>query len=223
MIVAGIDYSTSSPAICITDTKKGPPVAGNVKWFSASTLAKRAGKYGNFAEISTINRYNKKADGIDKQHQNYLRNVWLARWAVQILVDNKVECVLIEEYAMSATGNMTSIAENTGQLKVAMALAGIKWEAKSVTDIKKTFAGAGRTPKAFKPAIDFDKKVTSADLGKAWMVDTFIEKTGIDLALVMELHLQDNKESGKCRYAKPVDDMVDAYAVMCMSAHVENL
>ncbi len=50
MIVAGIDYSTSSPAITITDTSK-PIGPGNMKHYALQGTVKRCGRFGTFLEI----------------------------------------------------------------------------------------------------------------------------------------------------------------------------
>lgn len=216
MIIAGIDYSTSSPAICITDTSKGPAVPGNLKWFNANAVAKRAGTYGNFLEVATLSKFNKKSDNIAKCHQAYHRNIWLAEWAAKVLIDNKVEYVLIEAYAMNAVGRITGIAENTGLLKMTLAQMGIEFESPSITAIKLAHAGAGRVPKTYEPKIP----VKRADLTKAWMIDAFIEKTGIEFHVAMNLHIQDGKPIEDCIYNKPIDDCVDAYAILLMHPDV---
>ena len=184
MIVAGIDYSTSSPAITITDTSKGGPTADNILMFSTQPTKCRV---GTFKDNTII------VNHIGKFPYPEFRNEYLAKWAVQILIDMKVDEINIEEYAVRAIGRITTVAENTGLLKYHMRKAGLTWIARSIKTIKRDFCGNGNAK-------------------KEQMIDAFVEKTGIHLNVDMNL---------KHEYDKPIDDLVDSYAIMCMSDNVE--
>ncbi len=186
MIVAGIDYSTSSPAITITDTSK-PIGPGNMKHYALQGTVKRCGRFGTFLEI-------------DRTPQQKGQQVWhkyneIAQWAVTILLDNKVDKVEMEDYAMGAKGRITAIAENTGQLKWLMCKNKIPFDLHAPTAIKKAFTGKGKLPN-----------------GKEDMINKYRELTGVDLHVVIG---DDNP------YCCPIDDIADSFAIALMNKEVK--
>lgn len=136
MILAGIDYSYTSPAICVYDTTKELSFA-NLKFYNINALKKRTGDYGNiniqlFPEYST--------------QEERFRNI--AKWASGVLELNKVEEVCIEGYSFGATAGLVfNIAENASLIKQYMSLNDIPFDTPPPSQVKKTFTGKGNAKK----------------------------------------------------------------------------
>lgn len=138
MIRAGIDYSMTSPAICLKDDSDGI-----IKLFSLNSGAKKFNGTHKFGDIviqidqmesdwqSPMDRYNRISD-----------------WAINILKTHNVEEVSIEGYSMgSSSGMVFNIAENAGLLKYKMFINSIPFNAPSPTQVKKAFTGMGNAKK----------------------------------------------------------------------------
>jgi len=137
MIIAGIDYSYVSPAICIYDTNKELKFE-NLKLYNANRInLKLAGNYGNII-VSRFPDYK-------TEYERY-RNV--CKWATDILSENKVEEVCIEGYSFGASAGLVfNIAENGGLLKQYLDLASIPFIVPAPTEVKRQFTGGGRAKK----------------------------------------------------------------------------
>lgn len=108
MIVAGIDYSLTSPSICVIDAdiwqfdkcefyyivKKEKNVVTDGRQFFGTV-------YPEY--LCDAHRYDN-----------------LTNWSLDILMDSHVEKVFMEGYAFNAVGRIFQIAENTGMLKHSM-------------------------------------------------------------------------------------------------------
>lgn len=157
MITAGIDYSMTSPAICIavSDTEfnvhylckqkklhKATVIEGN-----NVTLCLNGGP--SFMEEDSMFRYDS-----------------IGEWAIECLnLYGRPDRIVIEDYAFAAKGRVFHIGENTGILKHKMWVAGFEWNTCEPTRLK-AFAGAGKR-----------SKNGSKDL----MEQKFMEQTGIDI------------------------------------------
>lgn len=150
MIVAGIDYSYTSPAICIYDTES-PLTFKNLLLFNTNDIKKTHGVYGNII-IAPIQEY--------ANQETRFRN--LSIWAINILSHYKVDKVILEGYSLGSKGGLVfQIAENTSLLKQALDLHNIPFVTPSPSTVKKAFSGKGNADKGlmietFKSKFDID-------------------------------------------------------------------
>lgn len=153
--VAGIDYSMTSPAICIYDTTK-PFSFDSCMFFAYSGVKKLADLYGRNIIITKHLVYETEFERFDN----------ISEWAMAVLSKFGVTQVCLEGYSMGSSGRVFNIAENCGLLKYKMWKAGIRWESPAPTSVKKLFALKGNAPKDV-------------------MHQAFVEKTGTDLAALL--------------------------------------
>lgn len=177
MVIAGIDLSMTAPAICIQDTNDPDEFQYKKFYVQSSGPKKHLGRYGNI-QIDAPLEYS-------CAEERYLNN---ANWVMNVLLENKVEEVVLEGYSMGSTkGLIFNIAENTSVLKQKLYLAGISFTIPAPTQTKKAFTGKGN---ADKPA----------------MCDKFYEQYKVCPHIIIG-----------CGKAKsPENDMVDANANMLM-------
>ena len=136
MKVAGIDYSMTSPAICVYDTDK-PMLYENLKFFNINERKKCQGLHSN-VRIDPPIEWKTPEERYDK----------ISDWAMTILLEEGVTSVFLEGYSMgSNSGLVFNIAENTGALKHKMYKAGIKVKSSSPSSVKKHFTGKGNAKK----------------------------------------------------------------------------
>lgn len=132
MRIAGIDYSMTSPAICIHDGDTWN--YANCKFYY---LAKNSKLVQTCGSIQGFQYLDYETD------QERFANI--SAWALDILKDADV--VAIENYAFGAVGRVFQIAENTGLLKQRL------WETKkdvslfAPAEIKKFATGKGNAKK----------------------------------------------------------------------------
>jgi len=181
MIFAGIDYSYTSPGICIYDDVLDPTF-DNLLFFNLMEDAnrnsiKKAGVYGNI-RIDLRKKWT-------CAEERYFYN---AEWTCKILADHKVEQVAIEGYAMGArAGLVFNIAENTSLVKQYMFHNGIAFETPAPTSVKKSFTGKGNAKKEqmvdrfheIFPHIQLDKVLGTKEYAKPIddLVDGFANMT----------------------------------------------
>lgn len=155
-IIAGIDYSMSSPAIAVWDDTK-PLTFDNIKLFNRYDVKKYQGVHGNI-RIDPLNKAYKSNE------ERYRQG---AEWAIAILKAEGVERVTLEGYAMgSSSGLVFNIAENTAHLKWLMHKAGIPFTTPSPSTVKKQFHGKGNA-------------------NKPQMSDAFKAKFGVDISEIL--------------------------------------
>lgn len=135
MIIAGIDYSMSSPAIAVYDTTK-PFIFENIKFFNLNKTKKYQGINGPI-RIDDFLPYT----SAEERFKN------IATWAIRILLDEGVTEAVLEGYSMGSKGNVFDIAENTSVLKQYMFERGIKFYTPAPTSVKKNFCGSGNAKK----------------------------------------------------------------------------
>ena len=110
-----------------------------------------------------------------------------------IIIGRGVSKVAIEDYAYSATGQVFNIGEFVGLLKHKLFMAGIEIEVFAPTAVKKIFTGKGNA-------------------SKVKMVDTYFKKYPNS---IIEKYIKEKGIESK-RYESPVNDLVDARAVLEM-------
>jgi len=101
--VVGIDYSTSSPAICIN-------VGKEIDIHFLTTVRKNMGQYQN-------GRFQFAGSHLPKFSLKIQHYDFIAKWAMGVIDLYDIDHIFIEDYAFAATGKVFHIGENTGLLK----------------------------------------------------------------------------------------------------------
>jgi Holliday junction resolvasome RuvABC endonuclease subunit len=139
MILAGIDYSYTSPAICVYDTKDKFEFQ-NLKFFNFYADARKTKLNGQFGNVLIQNH-----PDYSTQEERF-RNI--CQWAAKKLGDAGVEEVCIEGYAMGASSGLVfNIAENTSLLKQHLDTYSIPFSTPTPSQVKKNFTGKGNAKK----------------------------------------------------------------------------
>ena len=133
-VVAGIDYSLTSPSVCVHTGDEWN--VSNCKFFYVSKVGSQIINDGMF--VGTV---------YPSYNSEYSRYEQLASWALKNMLDNGVQRCYIEDYAFAAKGKVFHIAENTGLLKYSMWNLGLPFEAYAPTSIKKIATGKGNAKK----------------------------------------------------------------------------
>ena len=154
--IAGIDYSLTSPCICICEIQNEEFDFKNCRfYFFAQTKHQLKISHTNLYPHSLITTYTSDAERYNK----------LSNWVIDVLaVNGKPRPVYLEDYAYAATGKVFHIGENTGHLKYKFWQYNVKYEIFAPTSIKKTATGKGNS-------------------SKQDMYDSFVEQTGFDFRL----------------------------------------
>jgi len=138
MIIAGIDYSMSCPAICVHDTKDGDFAFWNTYNYFRSNLR----RFDSFND----NRLMGENHGPWKTEEDRYDDI--ANWALTILLKtHNVNKVFLEGYSYGSTGKVFHIAENTAVLKYLMWDEELEFEIIPPTVIKKFATGKGNANK----------------------------------------------------------------------------
>jgi len=145
MIKAGIDFSITSPAICI-----GRP--GETPTFHAFRKAKKQVSCHPNLILYDYPEWSTQEERFDK----------LATWAVQIVAD--ADIIQMEAYAMRAMGNVFDIGEATGVLKHKLYVLGKKFERLIVPSEAKKFATGKGNSKKNQMAISYLKEPCAIDV-----------------------------------------------------------
>lgn len=145
MVIAGIDYSITSPSICIHDGDDWS--YENCKFFF-------------FGKKPLDNRYS--ASEYPKWKKDQERFQKLTAWTISCLDNYKIDTVYIEDYAFGAKGRVFHIAENTGLMKYALYVQGLQFNLISPTTIKKFATGKGNAKKD--SMVEFFKTDTGVDI-----------------------------------------------------------
>jgi Holliday junction resolvasome RuvABC endonuclease subunit len=134
VVVAGIDYSMTSPAICIHDGDEW--YYDNCKFF-----------YIVNKEKLLIEKDQYKSCLYPEWDTNIQRFDNLGSWSINILTSHNVDVVYIEGYAFGASGLVFNMAENGGILKHKIWMSGIPMDVVPPTTIKKFATGKGNANK----------------------------------------------------------------------------
>lgn len=153
MIICGIDYSLTSPAITIHEGTEWN--IANCKFYYFVYKEKQLVTSGQFygtmypEYLSDPHRYENLSD-----------------WSLDIIKKNKVDSVCVEGYAFGAVGRVFQIAENAGLLKYKVWKEKIPCQVFAPAEIKKYATGKGNATKekmydAFleETAVDIRKKL----------------------------------------------------------------
>jgi Holliday junction resolvasome RuvABC endonuclease subunit len=136
-MIAGIDYSMTSPAICI---------------YTGDSMKDFSPKLCDFYSLSDYDISN-FANFHFKQHRPWEvdeeRYDHIAMWAINILdeVGENGGAIALEGYSMGSKGRVFNIAENTGVLKHNMWKRDWKFTLIPPTVVKKTATGKGNSDK----------------------------------------------------------------------------
>lgn len=135
-ILAGIDYSYTSPAICVYNTEDEFKFE-NLKLYNIQGTKSRVGVYGNI-EIKLFSDW-------DSNEERFRH---ICGWAENILEHHGVQEACIEGYALgSSSGLVFQIAENASLLKQYMNLNGIPFTTPAPSQVKKLYTGKGNAKK----------------------------------------------------------------------------
>lgn len=164
MIIAGIDFSITCPAICTYDTAKGFFHFSTCNFFFNQqnvTLKEQVRRNEqNISNIFSSPRYLTASDE--------MRYYYLIDWALSILLESHVETVILEDYALGAKGKVFNIAEATGLLKHYLFLNNISIKKITPCQNKKLFSAKGNA-------------------NKELMIQSFKQKTGINITTVYSM------------------------------------
>lgn len=135
MIVCGIDYSLTSPAITVHSGTNWS--VNNCKFYYMSTKQKNIVSTRMFQG----SLYPKFTCDTDRYNN-------LSQWSSNVIHTVNTEVVFLEGYAFGAVGRVFQIAENTGLLKHTIWSSGIKYHVFAPTEVKKHATGKGNAPKS---------------------------------------------------------------------------
>ena len=187
MVYCGIDYSITCPCICIyKDIINLSPKNCDFYYLQKGVSDKEFLRRSNLLYPRI---YHKKQE---EQSCNTKRFLSTAEYFYDIIKNNKVDVVVIEDYALGACGRVFDIAEATGILKLKLLEGGIKLYAIPPKTSKKVFSGNGNSNKD--NMIAMMKKIHKWDI-----IDIF----------------------GKDNYGSPVSDIVDSYALLYTYFHLK--
>lgn len=183
MILAGIDYSYTSPAICVYDTSKELTFE-NLTFYNFSDKKKLHGQHGptKNVRLGLMPEYSSP----EERYRN------ICNWASLVLFEHKVEEACIEGYSFGASSGLVfNIAENGSLIKQFMDIKKIPFTSPTPSQVKKNFTGKGNSKKDV-------------------MVDKFHETFP---------HITLHDIIGIKPMAKPIDDIVDSFAVLLCHKH----
>lgn len=132
--IAGVDYSMTSPAICIH--KKDEPFTFETCKFFFLTEKKK---------ISTSKQFVKTLFDIPENYQE--RYNFISNWALDTFPKDGTVTVYMEDYSFGSTGMVFNIAENTGCFKFKMWQNNIPFNTISPGALKKFGSGKGNATK----------------------------------------------------------------------------
>ena len=134
-MIIGVDYSLTSPAVCLF--QGGDFTFENCKYFYLSSVKKTLRDNEHFKGTM----YPEYSNALQRYNN-------ISKWVLGIVEEYNVTRVYIEDYAFAAVGKVFHIAENTGVLKYRLWKEyGILAEAVPPTVIKKAASGKGNANK----------------------------------------------------------------------------
>lgn len=199
MIYAGIDYSMSSPSICV--------------WDSNTELKFKNCLVYNFGNWSRCSYFQGDRGNISILKQptfscNEERFSNLAAWVKAVMIENNVDKVVMEGYSYGSKGNTFEIGENTALMKNALYTLKIPFAVTDPNTVKMLATGKGNA-------------------GKDLMYQAFTEQEGVCLERQLGYHtLGDSKVDIKLKEKpwelKPVDDCIDSFFVLKTHPDIRN-
>lgn len=182
-ILAGIDYSYTSPAICVYDTSKELKFE-NLFFYNFNDKKKLQGQHGPYSNvrIGLMPEYSSP----EERYRN------ICTWASGVLFSHNVKEACIEGYSFGASSGLVfNIAENASLIKQYMNIKNIPFTTPTPSQVKKNFTGKGNSKKDIMVE-EFHRRYPDIKLH--------------DLLGVKEM-------------AKPIDDLVDSFAVLLCHEH----
>ena len=151
--VAGIDYSLTSPAICVAKVIDNEIKFENCKFH----FLKQNKSHKSLGEVFFAYEYPEYSDDIERFSK-------LASWTIECIrwFDDRASEIYLEDYAFAATGRVFHIAENMGILKKQLRETKFKYITIPPTVIKKHATGKGNA-------------------NKELMYETFLSESHVDL------------------------------------------
>jgi hypothetical protein len=137
MTVVSIDYSMTSPAICVYSSHNGNFSFQNSKYFFLTSKSKLATCFGENIQGC----FNPEDHSCSEERWDNI-----STWALSNIPDD-TERVFLEGYAFGAKGMVFNIAENTGMLKHKLWKRNIPIEIVTPSAIKKHATGKGNAKK----------------------------------------------------------------------------
>lgn len=134
LVICGIDYSMTSPAICIH--------AGDVWDVKNCMFYFRTSVKKNQVSLEQFKGH--LAEPYKCEEERFHNT---ATWAADIIQKHRPNFAALEGYAMGAKGKVFHIGENTGQLKHVMWRENLEFIVPPPTVVKKFATGSGRADK----------------------------------------------------------------------------
>ena len=170
MIIAGIDYSMTSPSICVYASKKKDSFSfSKCKIYFLTDTKKYSGTFKNIV--------GKSFDQYDEETGRFKS---ISDWALDVL--SYVEQVGLEGYSYNSTAKVFHIAENTGILKYKLFNSGTPLEIYSPSSIKKFATEKGNADKDL--MYECFVKDTKVDLNK--LLDCKQKKIGNPISDIVD-------------------------------------
>ena len=149
MVVAGVDYSLTSPAICIHSGEEWD--YSNCKFYYMVGNEKKITESTNY--FCTV--YPQWSEDCERFNN-------LAEWSIHRISSSGCSRVAIEGYAFGAVGRVFQIAENCGLLKFKLYENDIPYTVPAPSEIKKFASGKGNANKDL--MIESFNKETGVDI-----------------------------------------------------------
>lgn len=132
MHIIGIDYSITSPGLCIADSEHFNFRRCQFHYLNKKDISER-----------NIHQYDYPDYKLDIERYSLISD-----WAIKMIGTLKDDCeVYLEGYAFAARGRVFNIAENGGMLKYKLWKNGIHYTIVAPTTIKKFATGKGNASK----------------------------------------------------------------------------
>lgn len=190
MVFAGIDFSMSSPSICVWDSSKELKFQ-NCLLFNYGTWSRCTQLVGQHYNINVLKQPSYTCN--EERFKN------ISNWVQAVLISQKVEKSSIEGYSYGSKGNTFEIGEATGQCKQVLFSLKIPFIVVEPTVAKKHATGNGNA-------------------GKDLMYNKFIEQEEVYLESLLGYDLMDDPKVIKKLETpwelKPVDDIIDSFFIM---------
>lgn len=135
MIVAGLDYSMTSPAICLYDDAVGEMTFANCQLYYLTQTKKY-----DVTVKNTVGKFFEYKDDMSRYDT-------ISSFFIDRILERDVQHVFIEGYSMGSKGKTFHIAENTGVLKYGLWRMGVDCVSVPPTVIKKFATGKGNSDK----------------------------------------------------------------------------
>lgn len=190
MILCGIDYSMTCPALCIIDTSC-PMEFTHCSCHYLTPQKSLGGKTiaGGRIEGTHFDKSEYEGDDIKRFDA-------ISTWAFDVMAAHGVEFAAIEGYAMAGKGRVFNIAENTALLKFKLLRGEIPYAVYPPKVIKMFAINNSR--------LDFTH-INKNKIQKDEMNEIFIDETGVNLKEILT--------PKKSKVDSPVSDIIDSYNI----------